>query len=86
MQQSPRIPTFTAPTFYITERQPLSRGAILLAIVAAVAMLTWYFERLEKYVTFNSEQWRPQLVYWKLQASDWWDETRQAKNAEKLRT
>jgi gamma-glutamylputrescine oxidase len=27
-----------------------------------------------------------QLVYWKLQASDWWDETRQAKNAEKLRT
>jgi gamma-glutamylputrescine oxidase len=27
-----------------------------------------------------------QLVYWKLQASDWWDEARQAKNAEKLRT
>jgi glycine/D-amino acid oxidase-like deaminating enzyme len=27
-----------------------------------------------------------QLVYWKLQASDWWDEKRQAKNAEKLRT
>jgi gamma-glutamylputrescine oxidase len=27
-----------------------------------------------------------QLVYWKLQASDWWDETRQAKNAETLRT
>jgi gamma-glutamylputrescine oxidase len=27
-----------------------------------------------------------QLVYWKLQAGDWWDETRQAKNAETLRT
>ena len=27
-----------------------------------------------------------QLVYWRLQASDWWDETRQAKNAETLRT
>jgi len=27
-----------------------------------------------------------QLVYWKLQAADWWDEKRQAKNAETLRT
>ena len=27
-----------------------------------------------------------QLVYWKLQASDWWDEKRQARNAETLRT
>ena len=27
-----------------------------------------------------------QLVYWKLQASDWWDEKRQARNAERLRT
>jgi gamma-glutamylputrescine oxidase len=27
-----------------------------------------------------------QLVYWKLQASDWWDEKRQAENAERLRT
>lgn len=27
-----------------------------------------------------------QLIYWRLQASDWWDEKRQAKNAEKLRT
>ncbi len=27
-----------------------------------------------------------QLIYWKLQASDWWDEKRQAENAEKLRT
>jgi gamma-glutamylputrescine oxidase len=27
-----------------------------------------------------------QLVYWRLQASDWWDEKRQAENTEKLRT
>ncbi len=27
-----------------------------------------------------------QLVYWRLQASDWWDERRQAQNAESLRT
>jgi glycine/D-amino acid oxidase-like deaminating enzyme len=27
-----------------------------------------------------------QLAYWGLQASDWWDEKRRAKNAEKLRT
>jgi glycine/D-amino acid oxidase-like deaminating enzyme len=27
-----------------------------------------------------------QLVYWQLQASDWWDEKRQARNAEALRT
>jgi gamma-glutamylputrescine oxidase len=27
-----------------------------------------------------------QFVYWKLQASDWWDEKRQARNAETLRT
>jgi hypothetical protein len=27
-----------------------------------------------------------QFVYWSLQARDWWDETRQAKNAETLRT
>jgi glycine/D-amino acid oxidase-like deaminating enzyme len=27
-----------------------------------------------------------QLVYWQLQASDWWDERRQARNAEMLRT
>jgi hypothetical protein len=33
------VPTLTAPTFYITGRQPLSPGAILLAIVAAVFAL-----------------------------------------------
>jgi Na+-driven multidrug efflux pump len=27
--------------------------------------LTWYFERLEKYVAFHRRQWRPQLAYWK---------------------
>jgi hypothetical protein len=27
-----------------------------------------------------------QLVYWRLQASDWWDKKRQAKKAETLRT
>ena len=35
------VPTLTAPSFYITGRQPLSPGAILLAIVAAVGALYW---------------------------------------------
>jgi len=39
--------------------------ASTLAIIAGVIMLTWYFERLETYVAFHREQWRPQLVYWK---------------------
>jgi hypothetical protein len=34
------VPTLTAPRFYITGRQPLSPGAILLATVAAVAALS----------------------------------------------
>jgi hypothetical protein len=34
------VPTLTAPRFYLTGRQPLSPGAILLAIVAAVAALS----------------------------------------------
>jgi hypothetical protein len=34
------VPTHTAPRFYITSRQPLRPGAILLAIVAAVAALS----------------------------------------------
>jgi hypothetical protein len=33
------VPTATAPRFYITGRQPLNPGAILLAIVAAVGVL-----------------------------------------------
>ena len=42
MQQQPvqtGVPTSTAPRFYITGRQPLSPGAILLATVAAVGAL-----------------------------------------------
>jgi hypothetical protein len=34
------VPTLTAPSFYITRRQPLHPGAILLAIVAAVGALS----------------------------------------------
>jgi hypothetical protein len=34
------VPTATAPRFYITGRQPLNPGAILLAIVAAVGALS----------------------------------------------
>jgi hypothetical protein len=42
MQQPLRngVPTLTAPRFYITSRQPLRPGAILLAIVAAAAVLS----------------------------------------------
>lgn len=40
MQQPPtNVPTLTAPRFYITGRQPLRPGAILLAIVAAAGAL-----------------------------------------------
>src|SRR5215469_7399258 len=41
MQQrlSTEVPRLTAPSFYITGRQPLRPGAILLAIVAAVGAL-----------------------------------------------
>ena len=35
------VPTLTAPSFYITGRQPLSPGAILLAIVAVVGVMSW---------------------------------------------
>jgi hypothetical protein len=34
------VPTLTAPSFYITSRQPLSPGAILLATVAAIGALS----------------------------------------------
>jgi hypothetical protein len=42
MQQSlpTGVPTLTAPRFYLTARQPLRPGAILLATVAAVAALS----------------------------------------------
>lgn len=39
--------------------------ASTIAIAAGVAMLTGYFLRLEKYVGFHSDQWRPNLAYWK---------------------
>jgi putative MATE family efflux protein len=39
--------------------------ASTLAVVAGVTMLTWYFERLEKYVGFHREQWRPRFTYWR---------------------
>ena len=34
------VPTLAGPSFYITGRQPLSPGAILLATVAAVGVLS----------------------------------------------
>lgn len=39
--------------------------ASTIAITVGVAMLTLYFTRLEKYVGFHSEQWKPNPVYWK---------------------
>jgi MATE family, multidrug efflux pump len=39
--------------------------ASTIAIAAGVLMLTLYFTKLEKYVGFHSEQWQPNLVYWK---------------------
>ena len=40
MQQPTELPTLTAPSFYLTSRQPLRPGAILLAAVAAFAALS----------------------------------------------
>ena len=39
--------------------------ASTIAIAAGVLMLTLYFTKLEKYVGFHSEQWQPNLAYWK---------------------
>src|SRR5690349_2113563 len=39
--------------------------ASTIAITAGVLMLTLYFTKLEKYVGFHSEQWQPNLAYWK---------------------
>jgi putative MATE family efflux protein len=39
--------------------------ASTISIAAGVVMLTLYFTRLEKYVGFHSEQWRPNFAYWK---------------------
>ncbi|HEY8520151.1 MAG TPA: MATE family efflux transporter [Gammaproteobacteria bacterium] len=35
-----------------------------LAVAAGVVMLGWYFVRLEKYVSFDPELWRPRLETW----------------------
>jgi hypothetical protein len=40
MQQPTELPTLPSPSFYITARQPLRPGAILLATVAAFAALS----------------------------------------------
>lgn len=39
--------------------------ASTIAIVVGIVLLSVYFVRLEKYVTFHSEQWQPRLVVWK---------------------
>ena len=39
--------------------------ASTIAIVAGVIMLSIYFVRLEKYVSFHKEQWQPRVVVWK---------------------
>ncbi|HEY5808349.1 MAG TPA: MATE family efflux transporter [Povalibacter sp.] len=39
--------------------------ASTLAIAAGVALLGVYFTRLEKYVSFHPDQWRPRLDAWK---------------------
>jgi putative MATE family efflux protein len=39
--------------------------ASTIAIAAGVALLSAYFVRLEKYVSFHPEQWQPQLVVWR---------------------
>ncbi len=39
--------------------------ASTLAVVAGVAILSVYFLRLEKYVAFHREQWRPRLKTWR---------------------
>ncbi len=39
--------------------------ASTLSVVAGVAILTVYFLRLEKYVAFHHEQWRPRLKTWR---------------------
>jgi putative MATE family efflux protein len=39
--------------------------ASTISIAVGVVMLTLYFTRLEKYVGFHGEQWRPNFAYWK---------------------
>lgn len=39
--------------------------ASTIAITCGVAMLWWYFAKLEKYVGFHPQQWKPQWAYWR---------------------
>ena len=39
--------------------------ASTIAIVFGVVILTFYFVRLEKYVSFHKEQWQPRVAVWK---------------------
>jgi putative MATE family efflux protein len=39
--------------------------ASTIAIVVGVVILTFYFVRLEKYVSFHKEQWQPRFAVWK---------------------
>ena len=39
--------------------------ASTIAIVVGVILLSIYFVRLEKYVSFHKEQWQPRVVVWK---------------------
>jgi putative MATE family efflux protein len=39
--------------------------ASTIAITCGVAMLWWYFAKLEKYVGFHPHQWKPQWAYWR---------------------
>lgn len=39
--------------------------ASTIAIVAGVVLLSIYFVRLEKYVSFHPEQWQPRMAVWK---------------------
>lgn len=36
-----------------------------IAIVVGIVLLGWYFVKLEKYVSFDSRLWQPQLKVWK---------------------
>jgi Na+-driven multidrug efflux pump len=36
-----------------------------ISIVIGIVLLGWYFVKLEKYVSFDTRQWRPQLAVWK---------------------
>jgi putative MATE family efflux protein len=39
--------------------------ASTIAIIVGVVLLSFYFVRLEKYVSFHKEQWQPRVAVWK---------------------